>query len=226
MPPVLPQLSWNKASRDPLHYFSPGFIISERVGGADQKGPNRQSPGEYKQAEIQNRHRTEERVSTAPLCFTDFHGRTDGFPPKPGVYCILCQLKGMSQHHPPPLFPIHFYCSSTTLLTPFKAEKNLKHNLNSKAHFSIWVTEVCSGVWRCLTVAFSSDFLSRPVSRWGNRCTLICDHCAERIPGRVDTQQILVESMNTGMMSFRTVDTRIPKMKRPPSLHIDNHRAK
>ena len=73
MPTVLPQLSWNKTSWEPFHYFFPGFIISERVGGADQKGPNIQSPGEYKQAEIQNRHRREERVSTAPLCFTDFH---------------------------------------------------------------------------------------------------------------------------------------------------------
>lgn len=105
-------------------------------------------------------------------------------PPESAVYCILCQLKGMSQHLPPPLLSIHFYCSSTTLLTPFKAEKTFKHNLNSKAHFSISVAEVCSGVRCCLIVAFSSDFLSRPFSRWGHRLNIkLCVHCTESMPG-------------------------------------------
>lgn len=51
---------------------------------------------------------------SSPLCLIDFHGQMDGFSPLSGVYCILCQLKGMSQH-----LLLYFPSTSTAALYNF-----------------------------------------------------------------------------------------------------------
>lgn len=151
-------------------YFSPDFIISEGMGGAELKGPKI-----YKA--LVNTKRLRPWGSTrgylsSPLCLIDFHGQMDSSSPLSGVYCILCQLKGVSQCLPP-LFSILLQFS-TILLTSFKAKRNLKHYLNSKAHFSISVAEVCSGVWFCNDLEIPLSTVPKDMMRAFIHSTTVC----------------------------------------------------